>query len=89
MTRISVILVLQHTDDHDLISSTDQICFTRLKRSHTNKMSQQDDEQNRVDKKTTAQKKNKIKSKSSCNNHFIKQENEIKKFKLVISYQEK
>ena len=45
VTRISTTLVLQHIDDHNLISLTDQILFVCMNLPHKNKTFQQDDEQ--------------------------------------------
>ena len=53
MTRIFAILVLQHINEHNLIYSTDQICFVCLNRPHTDKIPQQDDEQYHVVTKPT------------------------------------
>ena len=47
-TRISMTPVLQYTNDHNLISSTDRILFAYLNRPDTNKVSQQDEEKHHV-----------------------------------------
>ena len=48
VTRISMIIVLQHVNDHNLIYSTDRIYFACLNHSHLNKMPQQDNQKHHI-----------------------------------------